>query len=47
MPKISPQKYRIVIQKLRKMGFVFRRATGGSHEVWWNGGERNKVGYAK
>ncbi len=41
MPKIPPQKYRIVIQKLRKMGFVFRRATGGSHEIWWNGGARD------
>ena len=21
---------------LRKFGFVFRRATDGSHEIWWN-----------
>lgn len=21
---------------LRKLGFVFRRSTGGSHEIWWN-----------
>jgi len=33
MPKIPPQKYRTVIQKLRKIGFVFRRATGGSHKI--------------
>lgn len=36
MPSISPLPYRIVIKKLRKLGFAFRRNTGGSHEVWWN-----------
>ncbi len=36
MPSIPPLPYRIVIKKLRKLGFVYRRATGGSHEVWWN-----------
>ncbi len=36
MSKITPFKYRDVIKKLRKHGFVFRRATGGSHEIWWN-----------
>ena len=36
MPNLSPMSYRKVIKKLRKLGFVFRRATGGSHEVWWN-----------
>ena len=34
--KIPPLKYREVIKKLRNLGFVFRRATGGSHEIWWN-----------
>jgi predicted RNA binding protein YcfA (HicA-like mRNA interferase family) len=34
--KIPPLKYRVVIKKLRKLGFAFRRATGSSHEVWWN-----------
>lgn len=34
--KIPPLKYREVIKKLREFGFVFRRATGGSHEIWWN-----------
>ncbi|MDO8498578.1 MAG: type II toxin-antitoxin system HicA family toxin [bacterium] len=28
--------YREVIKKARKAGFVFRRSTGGSHEIWWN-----------
>lgn len=34
--KIPPLKYREVIKRLRKFGFIFRRATGGSHEIWWN-----------
>ena len=34
--KLRPLPYRIVIKKLRKLGFVFRRATGGTHEIWWN-----------
>ena len=33
---MPPLSYRNVIKKLRKLGFAFRRATGGSHEVWWN-----------
>ncbi|MDO8638273.1 MAG: type II toxin-antitoxin system HicA family toxin [Candidatus Daviesbacteria bacterium] len=28
--------YREVIKKARKAGFVFRRSTGGAHEIWWN-----------
>lgn len=36
MSDIRPLPYRIVIKKLRKLGFVFRRSTGGSHEIWWN-----------
>lgn len=38
--KIPPLKYREVIKKLRKLGFVFRRSTGGSHEIWWNESSR-------
>ncbi len=36
MSSIRPLSYRDVIKKLRINGFVFRRATGGSHEIWWN-----------
>ena len=36
MPSLRPLPYRIVIKRLRKFGFAFRRATGGSHEIWWN-----------
>lgn len=33
---MKPLKYREVIKKARKAGFVFRRNTGGTHEIWWN-----------
>lgn len=33
---MKPLPYREVIKKVRKAGFVFRRATGGTHEIWWN-----------
>ncbi len=36
MSGVKPLPYRLVIKKLRKFGFTFRRATGGSHEIWWN-----------
>lgn len=33
---MKPVKYRDVIKKARKAGFIFRRNTGGTHEIWWN-----------
>lgn len=33
---MKPKSYRAVIKKVRKAGFVLKRATGGSHEVWWD-----------
>lgn len=33
---MRPLQYREVIKKARKAGFIFRRATGGTHEIWWN-----------
>lgn len=33
---MKPLSYREVIQKARKAGFIFRRNTGGTHEIWWN-----------
>jgi predicted RNA binding protein YcfA (HicA-like mRNA interferase family) len=36
MPEIKPQKYRDIVKKLKKSGFVFKRNTGGSHEIWWS-----------
>lgn len=32
----NPLKYREIIKKARKAGFIFRRNTGGTHEIWWN-----------
>ncbi|OGY27742.1 MAG: hypothetical protein A2Z42_02770 [Candidatus Woykebacteria bacterium RBG_19FT_COMBO_43_10] len=28
--------YKELIKKARKAGFILRRATSGSHEIWWN-----------
>lgn len=39
---MRPLAYRVVIKKARKAGFVFRRNTGGTHEIWWNE-ERKKT----
>jgi len=36
MSKFAPLSYRKVIKKVRKAGFVLRRKTAGSHEIWWN-----------
>lgn len=33
---MRPLSYREVIKKARKAGFIFRRNTGGTHEIWWN-----------
>lgn len=33
---MKPLPYREVIKKARRAGFVFRRNTGGTHEIWWN-----------
>lgn len=33
---MKPLPYKQVIKKARKAGFVFRRNTGGTHEIWWN-----------
>ncbi|MBU1031550.1 type II toxin-antitoxin system HicA family toxin [Patescibacteria group bacterium] len=32
----KPLTYRDLIKKVRKGGFVFRRNTGSTHEIWWN-----------
>lgn len=33
---MKPLQYRKVIKKARKAGFVLRRKTKGTHEIWWN-----------
>ena len=37
---MKPLSYRLVIKKAHKAGFVFRRNTGGTHEIWWNEKEK-------
>lgn len=33
---MKPLSYRIVAKKAKKAGFIFKRNTGGTHEIWWN-----------
>lgn len=33
---MKPKSYRVVIKKIKKAGFILRRNTGSSHEIWWN-----------
>lgn len=33
---MKPISYRLLIKKARRVGFQFRRNTGGTHEIWWN-----------
>ncbi len=33
---MRPITYRDLIKKARKAGFILRRTTSGSHEIWWN-----------
>ncbi len=32
---MKPLKYSDMIRKARKAGFVLRRRTSGTHEIWW------------
>jgi len=36
MGQLSGFKYKDIIRKLRRAGFVFDRNAKGSHEIWWN-----------
>lgn len=36
MGRLGGFRYRQVVKKLKKLGFVFDRQAAGSHEVWWN-----------
>jgi len=33
---MKPLSYQKVIKKARKAGFILRRKTAGTHEIWWN-----------
>jgi len=41
--KLRPLKYKEVIKKARKAGFLFRRRTSGTHEIWWDEKKRKTV----
>ncbi len=36
MGRLAGFKYRQIIKKLKKLGFVFDRQDAGSHEIWFN-----------
>jgi len=36
MGRLSGFRYRQIIKRLKKMGFVFDRQAAGSHEIWYN-----------
>ena len=36
MGRLAGVKYRQIIKKLKKLGFVFDRQAAGSHEIWFN-----------
>lgn len=43
MSRPKPLKYKEVIKKARKAGFLFRRKTSGTHEIWWNEKKKKTV----
>ena len=36
MGRLAGFRYREVVQRLRALGFEFRRHAAGSHEIWYN-----------
>lgn len=36
MGQLAGFKYRVIVKKLKKLGFVFYRQAAGSHEIWYN-----------
>ncbi len=36
MGRLAGFKYRQIIKKIKKFGFVFDRHAAGSHEIWYN-----------
>ena len=41
MGRLAGFKYRQIIKKLKKLGFVFDRQAAGSHEIWFNPTSQN------
>ena len=36
MGRLSGFRYRDVVKRLKKFGFIFDRQAAGSHEIWYN-----------
>jgi predicted RNA binding protein YcfA (HicA-like mRNA interferase family) len=36
MGRLAGFRYREIVQRLGRFGFVFRRQAAGSHEIWFN-----------
>jgi predicted RNA binding protein YcfA (HicA-like mRNA interferase family) len=36
MGRLAGFKYRQIVKRLKKLGFVFERQAAGSHEIWYN-----------
>ncbi|MBL0702227.1 MAG: type II toxin-antitoxin system HicA family toxin [Desulfosarcina sp.] len=36
MGRLAGFKYRQIVRKIKKFGFVFDRHAAGSHEIWYN-----------
>ncbi|MEQ1717007.1 MAG: type II toxin-antitoxin system HicA family toxin [Hyphomicrobium sp.] len=36
MGRLASFRYREIIQRLSRLGFLFRRQAAGSHEIWFN-----------
>lgn len=34
--RLTSLSYQQVVRKARAAGFIFRRRTSGTHEIWWN-----------
>jgi len=42
MGRLSGFKYREIVKRIKKQGFVFYRQAAGSHEIWFNP-DTNKI----
>jgi predicted RNA binding protein YcfA (HicA-like mRNA interferase family) len=41
--RLSGFTYRVIIKKIKKLGFQFDRQAKGSHEIWWNPKTRKRT----
>jgi predicted RNA binding protein YcfA (HicA-like mRNA interferase family) len=43
MERLAGFTYRVVVVRLRRLGFEFDRHAAGSHEIWWNPATRART----